>query len=102
MELGPAPIASACYTSQVVNGPSASHFMCVLLGASMVKGASSFHISYRNARDSLFHLNEHTEYLKCILKCQEIKNISQSLDNCHCQEQHRFHSRGSCSSFTVA
>lgn len=40
-----------------------------LLDASMEKEPdSSFSTSYRNAQDSHFHLDEHMDYLTCLLK----------------------------------
>lgn len=62
---------------------------------------SSCHISYRNAWDSLFHLDEHIDYLNRLLKWQVTEDISQSLDNCHCQHHRRFYFSPSCSSFNV-
>lgn len=96
-----------------MNGPSALHSTVCTPG--LIDGErsldSSFHISYRNAWDSLFYLNEHTEYLNCLLNCQEIIPRDQGyitvLGNLPLQhswtiEQHRFYSSLSCSCFTVA
>lgn len=76
-------VTFAWQASWVTNVPDTSHFT-VCTPEWGREPDSWFHISYRNAQDSLFHLDEHIDYLNCFLKWQVTENTLQSLDNCHC------------------